>query len=300
MLAWAQRAGEGATVELACAEHPAAGRGPRDAVVARLPGCLADLHPHLPLELLVLGVGRVRLRLDGCTAAERAQQRHAGAAAFTAALPGDATVELVVRAPGGRSRPVHGAARMPVSRRAVLLLPERPLHLPPEHLTPHQRLRAAARELLGRVPDSPDLRSSLAAIVAEGFILRADGCVASGVCARSCPEDALTLSHTGQSAGPAILSIWPGRCSGCGTCLELCAAGALSPAGSPSWADLVHDPSLVLARVQTRTCARCGARFAPSRVGTAAPGAEEFCPVCRFRRATPFGSAPPPRRRPRG
>lgn len=317
LLAWAQRSGEGATVELACAEHPAPGRGPRDAVVVRLPGCLADLPAHLPLELLVLGVAEVRLRLDGCAAPARSRQQHAGAAAFTRAVQAARTpstetsgspgmVDLVERAPGGRRREVLDATHMPVSRRAVLLLPQtEPLHLPPEHLTPHQRLVGAARALLGPAVH-PDLLAVLATIPGPGLLLRADPCVACGVCVSACPEDALALGRqpgpeagdTPARSGISVLRFRRGRCSGCGTCLPVCDVHALTTTGQAAWADLTEDRSVVLARVRTVTCARCGAEYA---AGTTAgspeagtPATERLCRVCAYRRAHPFGSARDP------
>lgn len=47
LVVWAQRSGEGTTVEFVCDEHPTPEVGSGGAVVVRVPGCLADLDPHL-------------------------------------------------------------------------------------------------------------------------------------------------------------------------------------------------------------------------------------------------------------
>lgn len=282
LLAWAAHHGEGGAVELACAEHPGPEAGPRSAEVVRLPGCLADLPAHITLELLLLGLGVVRLRLDGCARPEEARARHRGAAVATSGAR--VHVELQEEARGGRRRAVLDARHMPVSRRrALLFLPVPSLQdvLPDQSATAHARLVAALREL------APP--ADLAAIPGPGLRLAAHGCVACGVCVRACPEDALKLTATapaGSSPGRAVLRQEFARCSGCAACVRSCDVDALTGLGAGSWADLLSDEIVTLAEVATRACERCGGTI------PAGPGAA-LCPVCAHRRRSSFGSALP-------
>ena len=263
LVVWAQRSGEGTTVEFVCDEHPTPEVGSGGAVVVRVPGCLADLDPHLPLELLVLGVVAVRLGLDGCARAAVARGRHAGAIAFTAALPGHRRVEEAGRTGLRHTRRVLDARAMPVSRRrALLLLPVArvDLHgLAAEDTTPHQRLLRAMASLLGETGMPTGLLDALAAHEGPGIQLAAAGCVARAVCVRGCPEDALALRAegwqpgVGESGGGATgvtrLEFRPRRCSGCGACTALCDVDALTIAGAGSWADLLRDDVVAPARI---------------------------------------------------
>ncbi len=278
LLSWVRRAGPEA-LELACAEHPDPSRGDTAADVVRVPGCLADLEAHVPLELLVLGAGSVVLRLDGCSRPEEARRRHGPVAALTTALGGSRVVVLAGERTGSRRRPVLDAHHMPVARRALLpiLAPDRP-PLPPGHATAQERLSAAATALIA---GSATVLDDLDGV---GLALTAAGCTASGVCVRSCPEGALSLWTEGDATD---LRFDPGRCSGCGLCIERCDRGALSASGHVPWSAVVHSVPVVLARTTTTRCGRCRAEFHPEVVG------ETLCPVCAFRSAHPFGSVLP-------
>jgi ferredoxin len=279
VLAWVRRA-EPEVVELVCPEHPDPSRGNPAAYVIRLPGCLADLRAHVPLELLVLGAGTVVLRLDGCSRSSDARSRHAAAAGLTAALRGRAVV-LAGGSTGSRRRTVLDAHRMPIARRALFLLPASDLPpLPPEHATAHQRLSAAVTTL------AAGTTAALGDVDGPGLALAAEGCTASGVCVRACPEDALSLRPGG---GSTELRFDPGRCSGCSLCIEICERNALSAGGHVAWSAVLHSSPIVLARITTTRCRRCRAEFHPEDDGAT------LCPVCAFRTAHPFGSALPPR-----
>lgn len=272
LLAWVRRT-RPALLELTCAEHPDPVHGAPDADVVQLTGCLADIAPHLPLECVVSGAGRVILRLDGCARPEEARRRHAPSAAATTAL-GTGSVELARSAARVHRRAVLDARHLPLTRRALFLLETSPVQ--PEETTPHRRFAAALSALAA---DRVELL-----IDGPGLALAVDGCSASGVCVRSCPERALTLV---PSDGATELRFDPGRCSGCGRCITLCGKGALSARGAVPLATILRSAPEVLARMRTVRCTRCGADFRPDR------GDERLCPVCTFRVAHPFGSVRP-------
>lgn len=274
VLAWVRRA-EPDVVELACAEHPDPARRARGSDVVRFSGCLADLPLHVPLEMLALGAGAVILRLDGCSRQEQAREWLAPLASLSGAL-GTREVRLVGEPTGTQRRRVLDAAHMPVPRRALLLLPAGDGDdLPDPDLTDHERLRDA----LARLATAP-----LEDRAGPGLVLAATGCEARGVCVRTCPGSALTLTTVD---GVTSLALDPSRCTGCGACISSCDRHALTATGRHPWSALAGAPVQVLARVPTRTCARCSVPFA-------ATDDARLCPVCAFRSARPFGSAVPP------
>lgn len=294
LLDWVSRQAEAVDLELACVEHPDPGRGPRGPSVVVLPGCLADIAPHVLLELLVVGADSVTAAIGGCAAAEVVRDRYRPLIALLDQLGHQDRLRLRGTSGRSRRRPVLSATSMPVSRRQLFLLPEaerRPL--PETAATEHQRLLTALRGLVGAgvdaaeatvpVPDGPALR------------LRSTGCTACGVCVQTCPERALELevaSLDDDAAGTARpgddTTLWmqPAACSGCRACVDACPPRALSEHGTLDWDVLLDDGWEDLETLRTVVCRRCGGRF-PA-------GGSALCPVCAFRSAQPFGTTLPP------
>ncbi|WP_152230344.1 4Fe-4S dicluster domain-containing protein [Georgenia ruanii] len=310
--AWLRRAGEPVHLELACAEHPDPAAGPAGRTVVRLTACAATVAVHELVELLAAGAA-VTLRLDGCGAPAEVRAHLAGATTVLAAA-GVAGLRLEdtppaapegLRLPGRRRRrPVLDAAHMPVSRRRLLGLGAAAA---PDvgGLTAHERLVAALHALgVGQPGGSdggppgaaaPDLTAgppagssgtaapSLAALPGPAPRLRARGCTACGVCVRACPTGALGVRDGG---GLTTLLQDPAACDGCRRCLDLCPESALSVDGAWPWDRVLAGDPAPVATLTTTTCARCGTLF-PTSSG------ERLCPVCTFRRRSPFGSALP-------
>lgn len=296
LLDWVSRQPDEVDLELACVEHPDPGRGPRGRTVVALPGCLAEMAPHLFLELLVVGAASVTSAIGGCAAGQVLHDRQLPLIAFLAQLGHADRLRLRESSGSGWRRPVLSARSMPVARRQLLFLPEaerRPL--PESTATAHQRLVAAVRHLAGgtapaaiHAPDGPGLQ------------LTSQGCTACGVCVQACPEGALAIeSSTGDGGGadtpradPPLredeTTLWmrSSSCSGCRTCVEVCPVGALSEQGHDDWTVLLEEGWSALETLATVRCRRCGGRFPAGR--------GELCPVCAFRSAEPFGTTPPP------
>lgn len=299
-------------VDLTCRAHPdpsaTSGR-------VRLPGCLAELERHVPVEVLAAGACRVVLHVPSCPDRDGLVARFAQ---VSAVLPGRLVVDAVGQdtgenQPTGRERvadasggPVPGERRSSpagrdraapsqegpaVSRRSLFGLHRRdevvvanlPPFRPDPAATSHTRLLTALAVLL---PDGPEATGPQAAGPAPGVLLHAGpgtsgaGCTACQVCVRVCPEDALQLAVT---ADLATLSQVPSRCSGCRQCLVACPEAVLTVQRPLTWAEqLGPDDATPLATRHTAVCRRCGTRF-PSTQG-------DLCDVCRYRTANPFGS----------
>lgn len=75
--------GPGCVIELACAQHPAPGKGATEAgAVVRTAGCLAALGPSAYLSIVALAVQRVYVRLDACAGCPIGQAKAPIAAAI--------------------------------------------------------------------------------------------------------------------------------------------------------------------------------------------------------------------------
>ncbi|MFD1507399.1 4Fe-4S dicluster domain-containing protein [Georgenia yuyongxinii] len=282
-------------LELACTEHPAPEAGPAGRSVVRLTTCAAAVPVHELVELLLLGADRVRVRLDGCGDADGARAHLAPVLGVLAAAGVDrlsvseaAAAEPATGSPGLRRlrhprglrrRPVLDAGHMPLPRRQVLGLPGRPgRDLPGEHLDPQERLVAAVRALV------PDGAAGLDTLASPAPRLAAQGCTACGVCVQACPADVLRLRHAG---GVTTLLHEPAGCDGCGDCVAMCPQDVLTQVGTWPWADVLAGPTAAVTTLMTARCERCRTRF-PTTSG------DRLCPVCRYRRANPFGSSMPP------
>lgn len=299
LLDWVSRQPDEVDLELTCIEHPEPGRGSRGRIAVTLPGCLAQLPPHLLLELLVVGAASVTAAIGGCTASQVVRDRYLPLLALLDQLGHDDRLRLEDTSGRGRRRPVLSAASMPVSRRQLFFLSEaerRPL--PDATATAHQRLVAAVHHLAGgtahaaeaaiHVPDGPALQ------------LTSQGCTACGVCVQACPEGALSIGLAAADDGAADAqaadrsspvaetTLWmrASSCSGCRRCVDVCPVAALSECGHRDWADLLADGWVELETFGTVVCRRCGGRF-PA-------GGGELCPVCAFRSAEPFATTLPP------
>ena len=284
---------------ICCVEHPDPGAWSRAKVapgsthaVVQLATCVAEAAPAVLLELVAGEACGLTVALDGCANPAHAEAVVTGAGAFLSALGRPETIDGAKALPRDRKHgaawPILGESGVPVSRRALFGRPDGlDLAGPSEH--PTERLVAVLREL----SDGDGSGTELDGIPTGVPRLTASGCAGSGVCARSCPVDALTLTRTVLAEADAHqdamaqfqLSFDPARCTDCGQCLHVCPESALDRGGEHVWSSLLAREQVSLRVGLIRRCARCGGPHGRSG---------ELCAVCTYRAANPFGSTMPP------
>jgi len=108
-----------------------------------------------------------------------------------------------------------------------------------------------------------------------------DGCTACGVCTRSCPTRALTLT---ADPGATELVLDPAACTGCGMCVHMCPEGVLDVVPGVDL-DLLDGGGVPIARVVVATCPDCDesvpALPARAHLPPLPAGLAGRCPHCR-------------------
>jgi len=290
-------------VEIACAVHPQAEKGPSQSnAVLRSKGCLAAFGSSTYLSLFALGVSHIVLRLDACTACPLGQVQpeiknsltlacQMAASEADAIEMGSLVTKIDAEWPQRRvtavTRPTRSRREFFKSLTAVadpsplvrhLLTDEA---LPDQKPLPRERRRLlAAWQILpsGEIPiPSPAVLEALsfAQITAD------ENCTACGVCARVCPTNALQLvvDHDKNSYQLAFTAR---NCVDCGLCLAPCEPGALQRQPPQAKKLLAAQPE-ILQQGPLHQCRRCKASFAGS-------ADSHLCAVCAFRQQNPFGS----------
>jgi len=114
-----------------------------------------------------------------------------------------------------------------------------------------------------------------------GVLRAADGCTACGVCSRTCPTRALSLT---AGLGFTELVLDPAACTGCEVCVPACPEGVLDVIPGVDL-DLLTGGCIPITRVAAVTCPDCGESMPalPARVHLAPlpVGLVGRCPRCR-------------------
>lgn len=280
LLLWAAREDEPQQLRLVCAEAADQVQASPDEVVVAWRGCLSELPAAVPFELLNLGVEAVVLDQTGC---EQPWPTDWAGLGLVAGVSERLLIATEPQPGQRRAKRVLDAAAMPVLRRRSLFglgaAAEQPPVEPPHGGTAQQRLRDAVRALAST--SQTPVEAPADGWTSGAHDLVADGCVACRVCVQTCPEQALALE---SQTGRAGLGFDPSLCTGCGRCLTVCDAEALTSRGRLGPPALLQAPVL-LELLPVKTCARCRTIFR---------GAGQYCPVCAYRVANPFGSTLPP------
>jgi ferredoxin len=284
LLRWLDDQPASTTVELVCAEQACADLGDAVTAVVTLAGCAVDLTVATFLELAeVPTLTALTVRTDGCPNAATVAATVREAATLLAAV--HTTLRLTVQdAPIlHRRRDVYPLRTMPVSRRRLFTLGA--AGATGQH-DGARDTRSRARAALRRLGAEGDVDiAALRAIPAAAATLDAGRCTACGVCVNACPTGALRLTRT----GPAFALVFDASsCTDCGQCTRLCPERTLVRTGRGDWAEVVKGAGRELAHGEARSCSRCGGSFTASALSAGDP--TDLCPVCAYRRSSPFGS----------
>lgn len=138
--------------------------------------------------------------------------------------------------------------------------------------------RALARLVQGRDEGPPVIQGEGAPL---GVLRAAPGCTACGVCARSCPSVALSLS---AGLGSIELVLDPAACTGCGVCVQTCPEAVLTVTPGVDL-DLLAGGCLPIARAWAARCLDCGeivpALPAAGQLTSLPAALANRCPPCR-------------------
>ena len=99
-----------------------------------------------------------------------------------------------------------------------------------------------------------------------------DACFGCGICALLCPNGALEIGE--EENGKRTVYMTPQKCTGCGVCKAVCRDGCIEEICT---VDVPHLDRLVLARVPSASCERCGRAISPRKE-------EKLCIACRQKR----------------
>jgi ferredoxin len=304
LLAYVSQLKERKIVELACAMHPDAEKGPpQSGAVVRTNGCLAAFGPSAYMSLLAVGAAHLVLRLDACQSCPlgKAQNGITGSVSQTCTLLADQSdggppITLVeTKHEDWPIRPVKNARTPSRNRRDFF-----------RSLTVGEDISPTAQKLVDDTPQADGKRpprerrllltalrylpeEMLSDAPLETFsttLLRADdNCTACGLCDRACPTGAM-LFTVGDDRDRYQLSFAAGACTDCGVCLNYCEPKALHHDGLPTLSDWSTEEPVILRSGDLFRCQKCGA-------GYTGDAASELCPVCDFRQQNPFGSRLP-------
>jgi ferredoxin len=291
---------EDQAVELICGLHPQPGTGSdAGAIGIQCHGCLAGLGTGGYLMLFALGLKRLTVRTDACSACKwrslhaEIQRQTRQANEFLSAWDLGDSVICLDEIPSAVERALWDSRNPPLSRRDLFRLAAR------------QGQHAMARAVESGVSESKRQpgrdRLRLLAAVAHlpepsraadlhdlGFatLTISDACTACGACGKACPGDALRFEKNDEELTFSI-SFEARNCIACDICEHICLPDAIVLNRTPAFEQVfgTKDPVNVISGQLVR-CARCKT-LVSTRDG------KTLCPLCEYRRDHPFGSLMP-------
>lgn len=115
-------------------------------------------------------------------------------------------------------------------------------------------------------------------VAGKSLSLDFDGCIACGVCVRSCTYSALSLFN---EEGVSHLVYDASACRGELDCVRLCPQAAISVKSVLDWNEIAATKPRVVDSIETRRCERCQAVYPYED--------EKFCTTCRALQINGFG-----------
>ncbi len=289
---------EGGDLELLCEKNQLAEQGVSETSTGiRVRGCLAGLGTGAFLALAAIGLERIIVRMDACSACKwgslsgqvQSQVNQANQALEGWGKVGN--INIVTGLDSPVDRPLWKSTNPPISRRDLFLFAARQGQIaiarsiengqPQSSHRPgrnHLRMTGAIKHL--PVPVSPE-NINLGDL---GFasVSTTEACVACGTCARGCPTNALQFKKN-ENETTFTLSLSVRSCIGCGMCVHVCTSKTLTMDRSPSFTRIFGEEMITLREGELIKCEQCGVLIA------ARPDVH-LCQFCDYRKSHPFGS----------
>ena len=291
---------EDQTVELLCGLHPRPESGvDSESIGIQIHGCLAGLGTGALLALSALGIKRLTLRTDSCSACKwhsLRSQLHLQtekATRFSSACENEITITCMDEIEAPVERPLWGAKNPPLSRRDLFRMMAKQGQVALARAMENGATaskRQPGRDRLRLISAVSHLPESASSISLNEFnfatLTISQACTACGACGRACPTEALRF-ETNDEASTYSLTFSAQNCIGCDLCDHVCLPDAISLNHAPSFEEVfgVKEAQVVESGSLVR-CERCKSLMA-AREGV------KFCSLCEYRRAHPFGSMMP-------
>jgi ferredoxin len=291
---------EDKSVELLCGLHPNPETGTDENIGIRIQGCLAGLGTGAYLAVSALGMERIIVRTDACATCKwhslspNIHEQIERANHFLSAWNKMDSIVFMDEIESPVERMVWDAKNPPLSRRDLFRMMAR------QGQVAMARAMENGLAALERQPGRDRLRllSAVAHLEKEpsvkidlhkfnfAALTISEACTACGVCARTCPADALHFEKDPEGTAFSI-SFSPKNCIGCDLCAHVCQPEAICIDHEPAFEKIfgVNGP-VVLQSGQLVRCEHCHTSMA-AREGV------RLCPLCEYRRKHPFGSMLP-------
>ena len=291
---------EDQSVELLCGlhSHPETGADP-DGIGIQIHGCLAGLGTGSYVMLSALGLKRLSLRTEACSACKwwslspEIHRQAKGANRFLSAWDQDNFVTCMDEIALSIERPLWNAKNPPLSRRDLFRMlawqgQVAMARAMENGISTSQRKPGRDRmRLLSAVSHLPD-PSAHVDLKGFGFttLTISDSCTACGSCGKACPTEAIRFEkNEGEITYSILFSAQ--NCIGCDVCDHVCLLDAITFDQPPTFEQVFEVKEPVIARSGSMVrCERC-------RSWMAAREGVKFCPSCEYRRTHPFGSMLP-------
>ena len=292
-------------VELLCGLHPHPETGSdTEAIGIQIRGCLAGLGTGAYATLAALGVKRLSLRTDACSACQWHSLRqeihcHAERAdRFLSVWGRGDTVACMDEIPSHAERPLWNAKNPPLSRRDLFRMLARQGQVAMARAMENgistserkpgrdrQRLTSAAAHLPG-LPEQVSASQPDLSDFGFAVLTISDACTACGACGKACPTGAVRFEKD-EEAMTFFISFAARDCIDCGVCDHVCLPDAITLDHALTLAQVfgAKEPIMAGSGPLVR-CERCKTLMA-AREGV------KLCPLCEYRRVHPFGSMMP-------
>jgi Fe-S-cluster-containing hydrogenase component 2 len=287
-------------VELICGLYPHAETGVNpDSIGIQIHGCLAGLGTGAYVALSALGLKRISLRTDACSACKwrslslEIRQQAERANRFLSAWDKGDSVICMDEIESPVERPLWDVKNPPLSRRDLFRLLARQGQIAMARAMENgmtSSARQPGRDRLRLLSAFSHLSEPAASADLNGLgfatLTISDSCTACGVCGRACPAGAIDFKKNEEEMTFSI-SFSTQKCIGCNICDHVCQPDAITLNHAPVFEQVFGANEPVIAESGTLVrCERC-------RSWMAAREGVRFCPLCEYRRAHPFGSMMP-------